>query len=236
MKPLQLETSSMTSRVIEFFLGGPADNQQSEMVSGYSPTPSRSQTSRLYRKSVGILYADIADYARLTEQDEEGTHRSLVELMGIMKSQVAAHKGRIAHFAGDALLVEFNSAESALHCAVKVQLSVRKWNRNVRQDKQIFFRIGVNFGNVILDEDDLYGNAVNLAARLEQLACCGGICVSEAVRSKLSDNTEIRFIAIGKQYVKNIEKPVLAFWIVVRSKPRTEPGISGIVEATAIAN
>jgi class 3 adenylate cyclase len=169
--------------------------------------------TNLQHKQVAVLYADIANYTRLTEQDEEGTHRRLVEAFQIMMSHVADNNGRIAHLAGDAVLAEFKDADSALHCAINVQLSARQWNANFSADRPVLFRIGVNFGDVISDHGDIYGNAVNLAARLEKLASSGGICVSESVMKDLEGHPSIKFVAMGKQYVKNISEPVEVFWI-----------------------
>ena len=195
-------------------IGSPHD----ALVSGYSHLFSGDQseipTHRCAHRQVGILYADIADYSRLTEQDEEGTHRHMVESMKTMEAYVSKSKGRIAHFAGDAILAEFKSAENALSCAINMQRSDHRRNACFNPDRQIFFRIGVNFGDVIVDRGDIYGNAVNLAARLETLAHTGGICVSEAVKSRLKNHHSFKFLATGKQHLKNISEPVEAFWIV----------------------
>lgn len=192
-------------------------NTANFIISGYSPALSADQpegmSPDLNHKLAGILYADIVDYSRLTEQDEEGTHLRLVEGMTTMKHHVIANEGRIAHFAGDAILAEFKDADSALHCAINVQLSAQQWNANLSSDQRMLFRIGVNFGDVIADHGDIFGNAVNLAARLEKLAQTGGICVSESVRQRLEDHSSFKFIAMGKQYLKNISEPVQAFWI-----------------------
>lgn len=190
----------------------------------------------LRRKQAAVLYADIANYARLTEQDEEGTHRRLVKAIRIMMSHVADNKGRIAHLAGDAILAEFKDADSALHCAINVQLSARQWNANFSVDHPLLFRIGVNLGDVIFDRGDIYGNAVNLAARLEKLANSGGICVSESVMKDLEDHPTIKFVAMGKQYVKNISEPVHAFWIEFDSRQLGEPSLTSAVKVSAVVS
>lgn len=191
------------------------------MVSGYSYSSGPEQQDReeenLERYRAGIFYADIANYSRLTEQDEEGTHQRMVESMKIIEEKIAANHGRVAHLAGDAILAEFVDADSALRCAIDVQLAARRWNANLPMCSQILFRIGVNFGDVITEQGDIYGRAVNLAARLEKLAHSGGICVSESVRKALEDNPAYDFVALGRQYVKNISEPVQAFWIEVES-------------------
>ena len=210
------------------------------IVTGYSSSlcdkPWRVSPFRLNHRQAGILYADIADYSRLTEQDEEGTHIQLVEAMKIMKTHVAVNGGRIAHFAGDAILVEFKDADSALHCAINVQLAARQWNANLNLDQQVLFRIGVNFGDVITDHGDIYGNAVNLTARLESLASSGGICVSEAVRRKLADQPSFKFVAMGKQYVKNISEPVDSFWIEMDAQQVVDKDLNCAVKVSAVSS
>ncbi len=187
------------------------------IVSGYSYPISTIQrelsSDSCNHRQVGILYADIADYSRLTEQDEEGTHHRLVEGMKIMEAYVSANNGRVAHFAGDAILAEFEDADNALNCAINMQLSDRQRNAGLSFNRQILFRIGVNFGDVIADYGDIFGNAVNLAARLEKLAHSGGICVSESVRHRLKNHPSFKFIPMGNRYLKNISDPVQVFWI-----------------------
>jgi adenylate cyclase len=195
-----------------------------------------SATCGLDRKHAGIFYADIADYTRLTEQDEEGTHRLLVEAIKIMMANVADHNGRVAHLAGDAILAEFKDADSALHCAINVQLDARQWNANRSVNRQVLFRIGVNFGDVISDHGDIYGNAVNLAARLEKLASSGGICVSETVRQELDDHPSYKFVDIGKQYVKNIHDPVRAFWIEIDFQETVDPAFTTANKISAVSS
>ena len=210
-------------------------NQFDVVVSGYSLEAESKPAPVLNRRAVGILYADIVDYARLSELDEEGTHRRLVECMHLMRTQVAAHNGRVAHYAGDAILADFKDADSALHCAISVQLSARQWNATLPGERQVRLRIGVNFGDVIIDRGDIYGNAVNLAARLEKLADSGGICVSHAVRNELENHPSYCFIAMGKRYVKNIGEPVQAYWIECESGMSAEADISGGASESAVA-
>ena len=204
-------------------------------ISGYCSPATDNQLDPLSnccdRRKVGIFYADIADYSRLTEQDEEGTHHRLVESMKIMEAYVAANNGRITHFAGDAILAEFKDAESALHCAINVQLVAQKYNGHLHSDQQVLFRIGVNFGDVIADQGDIFGNAVNLAARLETLAYSGGICVSDSVRRRLENHPSFNFVAMGKQYVKNISEPVEAFWIKIDAEQIDHVDHPSVVEA-----
>ena len=210
------------------------------IVSGYSNSQcsgrQRCFTNGLSRRKVGILYADIAAYSRLTEQDEEGTHHRLVESMKIMEAYVTANNGRVVHTAGDAILAEFKDVDSALQCAVNEQLAAREMNARFPVNQQVLFRIGVNFGEVIADNGDIYGNAVNLAARLENLANSGGVCVSESVRSELEDNSAFNFVALGKQYVKNISEPVQAFWIEIDAQQVVDADFTSSLKVSAMAS
>ena len=210
------------------------------LVLGYSNSQCSQQQRRfpdgLSHRQVGILYADIAAYSRLTEQDEEGTHHRLVESMQIMETYVRANNGRVAHTAGDAILAEFKDVCGALQCAINVQLAARKLNARLHLNQRVLFRIGVNFGDVIADNGDIYGNSVNLAARLEKLANRGGICVSESVRSELEDNSAFSFVALGKRYVKNISEPVQAFWIEADSQQVVDADFTGAVKVSAMAS
>jgi len=197
---------------------------------------SRAPLDRPDRRKAGIFYADIANYARLTEQDEEGTHMLLVEAITIMMTNVADNRGRIAHLAGDAILAEFENADSALHCAIRVQQAARLWNADRAAEQQVLFRIGVNFGEVISDRGDIHGNAVNLAARLERLASSGGICVSESVWRELDGNPDYRFVDIGNQCVSNIHQPVHAFWIEIDPVDVVDSELTTAVRISAVSS
>ena len=216
------------------------DGPPDVMVSGYSYPSTKNQQEMSPQscdhRQVGILYADIADYSRLTEQDEEGTHHRLVESMKTMEAYVSANYGRVAHVAGDAILAEFKDADNALNCAINMQLSDQRRNANLSSDRQILFRIGVNFGDVIADQGDIFGNAVNLAARLEKLAYSGGVCVSESVRRRLKNHPSFKFVAMGKQYVKNISDPVEVFWIEFGVERIEKIDHSCVASASAVAS
>ena len=163
------------------------------------------------RTLAGILYADIAHYSHLTEEDEEGTHRRLIRTMEIMTAHIRGHRGKIAHYAGDAVLAEFKDATSALHCAIDVQANISAYNANLLLDHRVEFRIGVNLGEIILEHGDIYGNAVNVAARLEKLADPGGICISDSVRLNISNCLPVSYESLGEQWVKNISFPVHSY-------------------------
>lgn len=217
------------------------DHGTNPLVSGYvdpiaEKDSSKSSSPNLQRKQAAVLYADIANYARLSEQDEEGTHRRLAEAIRTMMSHISVNNGRIAHLSGDAILAEFKDADHALYCAINVQLSARQWNANCGVDCQVLFRIGVNLGEMISDQGDIYGNAVNLATRLEKLASSGGICVSESVMKDLEDHPSIKFVAMGKQYVKSISEPIHAFWIEFDSHQMREPEFTGAIKVSALTS
>lgn len=192
------------------------DSSPGVIVSGYSyPLPKYQQAlpETGDHRQVGILYADITEYARHCGQQEEDIHHRLVENMRAMKEYVFANKGRVVHFSGDAILAEFEDADDALNCAINMQMANRQCDLGLRSDRQVIFRIGVNFGDRIAEHGDIIGNALNLAARLEKLAHSGGICVSESVRQRLKNHPSFKFVAMGNQYLKNISDPVQAYWI-----------------------
>ena len=217
MKSFIQSAASLLEHGIEACHLSTANSPHDAIVPGYSHPLHEDRLKPLQasydRRLVGVFYADIVDYSHLTEQDEEGTHHRLIESINIMEAHIAANNGRVVHLADDAVLAEFKDADSALHCAINVQLSARQGNANFHANQQVLFRIGVSFGGVIADQDDVFNNAVNLAARLEKLAHTGGICVSESIRHSLEDHPSYKFVATGKQYVKNISEPVQAFWI-----------------------
>jgi len=216
------------------------DSPCDAIVSGYSYPLTKNQQELCQdscdRRQVGIFYADIANYSGLTEQDEGGAYHRLVESMKIMKAYVTTNNGRVVHTAGDAILAEFKDIDSALHCAVNVQLAAREMNAQLPVNQRVLFRIGVNFGDVIADNGDIYGNAVNLTARLEKLAKSGGICVSESVRSELEENSAFNFLALGNQYVKNISEPVQAFWIEFDAQQVVDADFTSSLKVSVMAS
>jgi len=169
------------------------------------------ETDRLPRKLVAVLYADVAGYSRLMEQDPDATHRRLRESMDHFALAVEAHRGRVMHYAGDAVLAAFDSAVDALSCGSHVQQEFAGRNESLPEDRQVRFRIGLNLGDVIEDRGDVYGDGVNVAARLEALAQPGGICVSSGFRDAVGLNLPFDYEFLGEQQVKNISEPVRAF-------------------------
>jgi DNA-binding SARP family transcriptional activator/TolB-like protein len=169
------------------------------------------EDSRLPRKLAAILYADVAGYSRLTGEDEDATHRTLRRYLDVLTSTVDAHGGEVVHYAGDAVLARFDAVADALSCAVAVQGELRAQNESLPEARRIRFRIGVNSGDVIEDRGDIYGDGVNVAARLEALAEPGGVCISDAVRVAVGNRLPFDYVFIGEQAVKNIAEPVRAY-------------------------
>ncbi len=174
---------------------------------------------RLPRKLAAILYADVAGYSRLTGDDEDATHRTLSEYLDLVSSIIETHRGKVMHYAGDAVLAQFNAVLDALSSAVAIQKELTLRNESLPKARQVKFRIGVNLGDVIEDRGDIYGDGVNVAARLEALAEPGGICVSDSVRAAVGDRLPLDYLALGDQKVKNIEKPVCAFRVAMDARP-----------------
>jgi TolB-like protein/class 3 adenylate cyclase len=171
---------------------------------------------RVERQLVAILAADVTGYSRLMGVDEEGTLAALkAHRRALIDPTIAANRGRIVKTTGDGMLVAFPSVVDAVRCAVDVQHGMVERNAAVPEDHRIVFRVGINLGDVILDEDDIYGDGVNVAARLEALAPPGGIYVSRVVRDQVRDKIDVTFANMGKQHVKNIARPVQVFRIVL---------------------
>ena len=140
------------------------------------------------RRLAAILAADVAGYSRLMGQDEEGTHERLkAHLRDLIEPKIAEHRGRIVKNTGDGFLAEFASVIDAVRCAVEVQREMAERNAGTPAEKRIEFRVGINLGDVIAERDDIFGDGVNVAARLEALAEPGGICVSRVVRDQIRD-------------------------------------------------
>ena len=175
---------------------------------------------RTERRLAAIMSVDVVGYSRLMSDDEAGT---LLELKThraeLIDPNVAAHGGRIVKLMGDGALIEFPSVVEAVQCAVEVQRGMAKRNAGVPEDRRIVFRIGVNLGDIIIDGDDIYGDGVNLAARLEGLAEPGGVCIRRAVRNQVRDKLPYTYEDLGEIEVKNIPRPVRAFRVVLDEVP-----------------
>jgi adenylate cyclase len=181
---------------------------------------SAGEQERAERRLAAILAADVAGYSRLMGRDEEGTlERLKAHRRELIDPKIAEHHGRIVKTTGDGLLVEFASVVGAVRCAIEVQREMADRNVGVPADRRIEFRIGINLGDIISDKGDIFGDGVNVAARLQALAEPGGICVSRVVRDQVRDRLEIAFEDMGEQQVKNITRPVRAHRIVLGNRP-----------------
>ena len=164
------------------------------------------------RRLAAILAADVAGYSRLMGADEEGTLGRLKVLRAeIIDPKIAEHHGRIVKTTGDGVLVEFASVVDAVRCAVAVQQAMPERDTGVAADSRIELRIGINLGDVIVEGDDLYGDGVNIAARIEALADAGGVFVSNTVHDHVRDRLPFVFEDLGEQQVKNIARPVRVY-------------------------
>ena len=178
------------------------------------------------RKLAAVLAADMAGYSRLMEADEQGTLARLrTHRIELIDPAVAKNQGRIIKTTGDGMLVEFQSVTDAVKCAVEVQERMRRRNADVADERRIQFRIGINLGDIIFEDDDIYGDGVNVAARLEQLAEIGGICVSAAVHDQVSDRIDVAFEDLGEKSLKNISRPVRVYRVALDAPP--DAGASG---------
>jgi adenylate cyclase len=165
----------------------------------------------LERRLAAILAADVEGYSRLMHGDEEATMATLSARRGLVDDLIARHRGRIANTAGDSVLAEFASVLDAVHCAVEIQGALEGANDGEPEGRRMRFRIGVNVGDVMVKEGDIFGDGVNVAARLEGLVKGGEICVSRGVRDHLRHRGGMAFEDLGEQLVKNIAHPIRAF-------------------------
>src|SRR5437764_6587911 len=174
--------------------------------------------SAVTRKLAAILIADVVGFSRHMERDDAGTFARLREIRErIVDPKIAEYGGRVVKTAGDGMLLEFSSADSALHCAIDVQRAMHADNLSKPSDQRIEFRIGINIGDIIVDGTDIAGDGVNVASRLEALAEPGGICVSSAVREQVHGNLDVDFDDIGEQQLKNIVRPIRDYRVVIEA-------------------
>jgi adenylate cyclase len=170
--------------------------------------------TRLERRLGAILAADVAGYSRLIGSDEEGTLARLkASRANLVDSKIAEHRGRIVKTTGDGLLAEFSSVVDALRCATEVQAGMAEQNAAVPADLRIEWRIGINFGDIVVENGDIFGDGVNIAARLEGLAAPGGICVSARVQEDAAGKLNLAFEDLGEQQLRNIKRPVRVYSI-----------------------
>jgi adenylate cyclase len=165
----------------------------------------------LERRLAAILAADVEGYSRLMHGDEEATMATLSARRAVVDELIAGHRGRIANTAGDSVLAEFVSVLDAVRCALEIQAALREANESEPEGRRMRFRIGVNVGDVMVKDDDIFGDGVNVAARLEGLVKGGEICVSRGVHDHLRHRNGMAFEDLGEQLVKNIVHPIRAF-------------------------
>ena len=170
---------------------------------------------RVTKRLLTVVSIDVAGYTRLMEADEAGTLAALKAHRGITDAKIYEFGGRIVSTAGDGLLAEFSSVNDAVSCAIGIQTLMANRNVDVPTDRRIEFRIGINLGDVIVEDDDIFGTGVNVAARLQELAEPGSIWVSHSVYSQVRSLTEIGFADLGPQKVKNIAEPVTAYKVLM---------------------
>src|ERR1017187_5131832 len=172
------------------------------------------------RRLAAILAADVAGYSRLMGAAEEGT---LAQLKAVRKTlvdpKIAEHRGRIVKTTGDGMLVEFVSAVDAARCAVEVQRDMATQNAGVPQDVRIEFRIGIHVGDIIIDDNDIFGDGVNIAARLEGIAEPGGVCISDDTQRQIRGKVDVVCEDMGLQALKNIAEPMRAWRMQIAHAP-----------------
>ncbi len=173
------------------------------------------------RKLTAILCADVFGYSRLMGENEEATLRTLSSHRKLIDSLIEQHHGRFVNSAGDSVLAEFASVVNAVQCAVEIQTTLKAENANIPPERRMEFRIGVNLGDVMVDGEQIYGDGVNVAARLESLADPGGISISGTVHEQVRDKLALRYEDLGEQEVKNIARPVRV-WRVLTEPARGE--------------
>jgi TolB-like protein/class 3 adenylate cyclase len=194
------------------------------------------QPSSRKRKLAAILHADVVGFSRLMGEDEAGTHQALGKLRRAVDPLIAAHDGRIVGTAGDSLLADFSSVVDALSCAIEMQRAARTINDPIPHERRLELRIGVNLGDVIVDGDDIFGDGVNIAARLEALAQPGTVCISQTVYDQVRNKLDLAYRPLGSHRVKNIAEPVRAYAVgLAAAVPRSRRGRRSFAAAAGAA-
>ena len=191
---------------------------------------------RVQRRLAAILAADVVGFSRLMGEDETGTLAALKQLRAdLMDPAFEEYDGRIVKLMGDGVLVEFASVVAAVECAVRIQQSIAARNADDSTRKKIDFRIGINLGDIIIDDDDIYGDGVNVAARLEALAEPGSVCVSGIVQQSVEGKLDLAFTDMGEQQVKNIARPVRAYRVALSGEAAKPAGEQQLPDKPSIA-
>ena len=189
------------------------------------------------RRLTTILAADVAEYSRLMRADETGTLAALTACRAVVDELIAEHRGRIANTAGDSVLAEFPSVADAVSCALAIQQALAKRNEELSGDRRMLFRIGIHLGDVLVKDGDLFGDAVNIAARLEALAEPGGICVTATVREHVGNRISAEFTDAGAQQFKNIAEPMHVFRVAAKgvARPGEQPAALALPDKPSVA-
>jgi class 3 adenylate cyclase len=169
------------------------------------------QPARVGRRLAAIVAADVAGYSRLMGLDEVGTARTLREHRKVTDALVAKHGGRLVKTTGDGVLLEFPSVVDAVEYAIAVQAVMAQRNEGIPQDRRMLFRIGINLGDILIEGEDILGDGVNIAARLESIAEPGGICISSSAYEHVHGKVAVEFTDLGEQTLKNIARPIRAY-------------------------
>jgi len=172
------------------------------------------------RKLAAILSADVVEYSRLMREDEKATIQSLTAYRDVMTKLIKQHHGRVVDTVGDNLLAEFGSAVDAVQGAVAVQKEIKASNSQLPGNRKMIFRIGINLGDLVVEGDRIYGDGVNVAARLEALADPGGICISKTIHEQIEDKLPLGYEYLGEKTVKNIVKPIHAYRVLFDSEKK----------------
>src|SRR5262245_36820496 len=177
--------------------------------------PAQTPAVGMERKLAAILSTDVAGYSRLMGDDEEATIRTLTTDRALISTLIQQHRGRVVDSPGDNLLTEFASVVDAVRCAVEIQHELKVKNAELPENRRMQFRIGINLGDVIVEGERLYGDGVNIAARMESLAEPGGICLAGIVHDQVENKLALTYDYQGEQTVKNIAKPVRVYRVVM---------------------
>jgi len=176
---------------------------------------------RVKRRLAAIMCADVAQYSKLMERDEDGTLDRLKAYRSVMSSLTEGHNGRIVNTWGDAVIIEFSSVTEAVQCAVDIQNELSLRNAELPDLSRMEFRVGINLGDIMVEGEDIYGDGVNVAARLQEIAPRGGIMLSQSVYDQVKTKMALGFDPLGPQHVKNVTEPVETY--AVRLGGRNEP-------------
>src|SRR6266508_1177080 len=176
------------------------------------------------RKLTTILHADVHGYSRLMGADEVATLRTLTAYRQVTDPLIRQHRGRVVGSAGDSILAEFASVVEAVQCAIKIQRALKVKNNELYPDRRMEFRIGINLGDVMVEGEQIYGDGVNVAARLEGLAEPGGVCIARAVYEQIKNKLALKYEDLGEQRVKNIAEPVRVWRIRLEESESPKSG------------